>query len=85
MKSLLLSYKNQSSSENHNDKQDFSDEEQTEKGSSIWRKLFGALKWVEQQEECDNIQLLSSKCIRMSKARNRVSSLKQKGIFKVFS
>lgn len=43
-----------------------------------------ALKWAEQQEECDYVQLISSKCIRNLEARNGVSSLKQKGIFKVF-
>jgi hypothetical protein len=42
------------------------------------------MKWLEKQEECDAIQLLSLKRIRDLAAKKRVSSLKQKKILDFF-
>ncbi|PSN51225.1 hypothetical protein C0J52_10562 [Blattella germanica] len=44
-----------------------------------------AMKWVEQQEECDDVQLLCLKRLRDLAAKKRVLSLKQKKILDFFS
>ncbi|PSN40487.1 hypothetical protein C0J52_05238 [Blattella germanica] len=56
-----------------------SDEDCAEKGPSseeAFHCLETAMKWVEQQEECDAVQLLCLKRLRDLAAKKRVSSLK---------
>ncbi|PSN40283.1 hypothetical protein C0J52_22089 [Blattella germanica] len=64
-----------------NKEEEPSDEDCAEKGPSseeAFHCLETAMKWVEQQEECDAVQLLCLKRLRDLAAKKRVSSLKQK-------
>lgn len=70
------------------DEEEPSDNDRAEKGPSseeAFHCLETAMKWLEQQEECDAVQLLSLKRVRDLAAKKRVSVLKQKKILDFFS
>lgn len=71
-----------------NDEEEPSGDDRAEKGPSseeAFHCLETAMKWLEQQEECDTVQLLSLKRVRDLAAKKRVSGLKQKTILDFFS
>ncbi|XP_067136916.1 jerky protein homolog-like [Centruroides vittatus] len=70
------------------DEEEPSDDNRAEKGPSSEEAFHGletAMKWLEQQEECDTIQLLFLKHVRDLVAKKRVSAVKQKKILDFFS
>ncbi|XP_067123781.1 jerky protein homolog-like [Centruroides vittatus] len=69
------------------DEEEPSDDNHAEKGPSSEEAFHGletAMKWLEQQEECDAIQLLFLKRVRDLAAKKRVSAVKQKKILDFF-
>ncbi|UYV73078.1 hypothetical protein LAZ67_10001757 [Cordylochernes scorpioides] len=74
----------QGSSDN---KEELRDDDHVDKGPSneeAFHCLGTAMKWLEQQEECNTVQLLSLKRLRDSATKNRTSALKQKKILDFF-
>ncbi|XP_067140340.1 jerky protein homolog-like [Centruroides vittatus] len=71
-----------------NDEEEPNNADHAEKGPSseeAFHCLETALKWLEQQEECDAIQLLSLRRVRDFAAKKRLSAVKQKTILDFFS
>lgn len=75
----------QSAAEEDNDKIGGETEDETVPTyGEAFTRFKNALKWMDQQPECDPVQLLSVKRLRDLAARNGVSTLEQQTLFDIF-
>ncbi|XP_054745991.1 jerky protein homolog-like [Anastrepha obliqua] len=74
--------------EDDDDEDEFSDDivsaEKCPSNKEAFKCFETAIKWLEQQDECDSVQLLSLKRLRDLAAKKRVSKLKQTNMFDFF-